>query len=119
MPCRYSGAGKMNRSLLRMALTTRRPTVIGSCGRAQNGPASTGAGGRWRRRATGGTQRACWRRAAAAAGALRSASGRCVSLWPMLVCVMPGISVEVPMFVMRRSSRSCSIKPVAAIFDTA
>ena len=37
----------------------------------------------------------------------------------MLVCVMPGTSVEVPMFVLRRSSRSCSISPCAAIFDTA
>ena len=31
----------------------------------------------------------------------------------------PGISVDVPMLVLRRSSRSCSINPVAAIFATA
>ena len=111
MPCRYSGAGKMNRSLLRMALTTSRPTVIGSCGRAQNGPASPVAAGR------------CGGRAPAGRGApagCAAAGGGCVAQRfrpvrsrsaPMLVCVMPGISVDVPMLVARSSWRSCSIKP--------
>src|SRR5262245_32334151 len=48
-PTRYSGAGKIHISLLRMPLTTSRPTVSGSCGRAHSGATSApdaGAAGR-------------------------------------------------------------------------